>query len=65
MKKIVLILALVFAANLTAQTQYEKGMNKAFELGSNKKILKLFNFLSELHLPKKTIGYRHIMQLKF
>ena len=37
MKKITLILALIFAVNLSAQTQYEKGMNKAFELwGKNK-----------------------------
>ena len=37
MKKITLILALIFAVNLTAQTQYEKGMNKAFELWGKQK----------------------------
>jgi hypothetical protein len=30
MKKITLALALVFAINIIAQTQYEKGVNKAF-----------------------------------
>ena len=37
MKKIILILAFVYAANATAQTQYEKGMTKAFELWENQK----------------------------
>lgn len=37
MKKITLVLALIFAVNLTAQTQYQKGMNKAFELWDAKK----------------------------
>ena len=37
MKKVTLILALIFAVNLTAQTQYEKGMNKAFELWGKQK----------------------------
>ena len=37
MKKITLLLALVFAVNLTAQTQYEKGMNKAFQLWGQQK----------------------------
>ena len=32
MKKIILLLVLVFASNVTAQSQYEKGMNKAFTL---------------------------------
>ncbi len=37
MKKITLLLALIFAVNLTAQNQYEKGMNKAFELWGTQK----------------------------
>jgi len=37
MKKITLLLALIFAVHLTAQTQYQKGMNKAFELWGAKK----------------------------
>ena len=37
MKKVTLLLALIFAVNLTAQTQYEKGMNKAFELWGTQK----------------------------
>lgn len=37
MKKVTLLLALVFAVNLTAQTQYEKGMNKAFQLWGQQK----------------------------
>jgi hypothetical protein len=37
MKKITLLLVLVFAVNLTAQTQYEKGMNKAFQLWGQQK----------------------------
>lgn len=37
MKKVTLILALIFAVNISAQTQYEKGMSKAFELWGTKK----------------------------
>ena len=37
MKKITLVLALIFAVNLTAQTEYQNGMNKAFELWGAKK----------------------------
>lgn len=37
MKKAILLLAFVFIANVTAQTQYEKGMTKAFELWKNQK----------------------------
>jgi hypothetical protein len=37
MKKITLLLALIFVTNITAQTQYEKGMNKAFELWGQQK----------------------------
>lgn len=37
MKKITLLLALVFAFNLSAQTPYEKGMNKAFSLWKTQK----------------------------
>ena len=37
MKKVTLILALIFAVNISAQTQYEKGMNKALELWGAKK----------------------------
>ena len=37
MKKIILLLAFVCIANVTAQTQYEKGMTKAFELWENQK----------------------------
>ncbi len=32
MKKVITLIALVFAVNISAQSQYEKGMNKAFEL---------------------------------
>ena len=32
MKKILMIIAFIFAATVTAQTQYENGMKKAFEL---------------------------------
>ncbi len=37
MKKILLLLTLVFAASVSAQTDYEKGMTKAFELWKNQK----------------------------
>lgn len=37
MKKVTLLLALIFAVNLTAQTPYEKGMNKAFQLWGQQK----------------------------
>ncbi|CAL2101363.1 conserved exported protein of unknown function [Tenacibaculum sp. 190130A14a] len=37
MKKIITLIVFVFAIQVSAQTQYEKGMNKAFELwGANK-----------------------------
>lgn len=37
MKKIITLIALVFAVTVSAQNQYEKGMNKAFDLwGQNK-----------------------------
>ncbi|NVK51356.1 MAG: hypothetical protein HWD85_00365 [Flavobacteriaceae bacterium] len=37
MKKIITLLALTFVVNLTAQTQYEKGMTNAFQLWGAKK----------------------------
>lgn len=37
MKKVILLLVFVIMANVTAQTQYEKGMTKAFELWENQK----------------------------
>ncbi|MFT4576613.1 MAG: hypothetical protein ACI9SI_001542 [Polaribacter sp.] len=37
MKKVTLLLVLIFATNITAQTEYEKGMNKAFELWGTQK----------------------------
>jgi hypothetical protein len=49
MKKGTLLLALIFAANITAQTQYEKGMSKAFELWGtqkNKEATQLFERIS-------------------
>ena len=49
MKKITLLLALIFAVNLTAQSKYEQGMNKAFELWGtqkNKEAAQLFERIS-------------------
>jgi len=37
MKQIILLLAIVFTVNTTAQSQYEKGMTKAFELWGQQK----------------------------
>ncbi|TDQ23898.1 tetratricopeptide repeat protein [Tenacibaculum caenipelagi] len=37
MKKIITLLAIVFAINVSAQSQYEKGMTKAFELWKTNK----------------------------
>jgi len=37
MKKVILVLALIFAANISAQTPYENGMNKAFGLWGQQK----------------------------
>lgn len=37
MKKVTIIIAMLFAVNLSAQSQYEKGMNKAFELWGKQK----------------------------
>ncbi|WP_299123184.1 hypothetical protein [uncultured Tenacibaculum sp.] len=37
MKKVITIIILVFATNMFAQSQYEKGMAKAFDLWENKK----------------------------
>ena len=49
MKNVVLLLALIFSVNLNAQTQYENGMNKAFELWGakkNKEAAQLFERIS-------------------
>jgi hypothetical protein len=49
MKKVTLLLVLIFATNITAQTEYEKGMNKAFELWGtqkNKEATQLFERIS-------------------
>ena len=37
MKKILVVIAVLFAVNITAQTQYEKGMGKAMQLWSQQK----------------------------
>ena len=37
MKKIIVVIAIMFAVNITAQTQYEKGMGKAMQLWSQQK----------------------------
>ncbi len=37
MKKVITIIIFVFATNMFAQSQYEKGMTKAFELWEHKK----------------------------
>lgn len=37
MKKILVVIAVLFAVNITAQTQYEKGMSKAMQLWSQQK----------------------------
>ena len=37
MKKILIVIAVLFAVNITAQTQYEKGMSKAMELWNQQK----------------------------
>ncbi len=37
MKKVIAIVAVLFSMNMTAQSQYEKGMGKAFELWEAKK----------------------------
>ena len=37
MKKVITLIVVIFALNISAQSNYEKGMNKAFELWSANK----------------------------
>lgn len=68
MKKIVLLIALVFSLGVSAQSQYEKGMIKAFELWGQGKITEAANLFERIAkaekenwIPSYYAGYINIM----
>ncbi|CAM1361334.1 conserved exported hypothetical protein [Tenacibaculum sediminilitoris] len=69
MKKIITLLAIVFAVNVSAQSQYEKGMTKAFELWETNKTTEaaqLFERISKVEkenwLPSYYAGMIYILE---
>lgn len=67
MKQIIIILAMLFAGQLMAQTKYETGMQKGLEqfaaVKSVEDMAAASAFLKELQTQKKTNGCHIIMQL--
>lgn len=68
MKKIFLFIGIIFTLNLTAQSQYEKGMTKAFELWGQGKITEAGNLFERIAkaepenwIPSYYVGYIDIM----
>lgn len=53
MKKLALLVAFVCVASVTAQTQYEKGMTKAFELWKNKKNIEAVQIFERISTAEK------------
>ncbi|WP_435181579.1 hypothetical protein [Cellulophaga omnivescoria] len=53
MKKIALLLAFISVASLSAQTQYEKGMTKAFELWKNNESAKAVQMFERISSVEK------------
>lgn len=53
MKKLFLFIGVIFALNLTAQSQYEKGMNKAFELWGKGKMTESANLFERIASAEK------------
>lgn len=68
MKKIFLFIGVIFALNITAQSQYEKGMTKAFELWGQGKPTEASNLFERIAkaekdnwIPSYYVGYINIM----
>lgn len=68
MKKVFLFIGVIFALNVTAQSQYEKGMTKAFELwgqGKTTEATNLFERIAKAEkenwIPSYYAGYINIM----
>jgi tetratricopeptide (TPR) repeat protein len=68
MKKIVLFIAVLFSLSISAQSQYEKGMIKAFELWEQGKITEAANLFERIAkaekenwIPSYYAGYINIM----
>ena len=68
MKKLFLFIGVIFALNVTAQSQYEKGMNKAFELWGQGKVTEASNLFERIAkaekenwIPSYYVGYINIM----
>ena len=53
MKKLFLFIGVIFALNVTAQSQYEKGMTKAFELWGQGKITEASNIFERISNAEK------------
>lgn len=53
MKKLFLFIGVIFALNVTAQSQYEKGMNKAFELWNKGKLTESSNLFERIAKAEK------------
>lgn len=53
MKKLFLFVGMIFAINLGAQSQYEKGMNKAFELWNKGKLTESSNLFERIAKAEK------------
>ncbi|MBL4604954.1 MAG: hypothetical protein JKY02_04630, partial [Flavobacteriaceae bacterium] len=68
MRKLFLFIGVLFALNSTAQTQYEKGMNQAFDLWGQEKLTEASNLFvriskaeKENWLPSYYAGYVTVM----
>jgi tetratricopeptide (TPR) repeat protein len=68
MKKIFLFIGILFALNVTAQSQYEKGMVKAFDLWGQGKVTEAANLFERIAkaepenwIPSYYVGYINIM----
>ena len=66
MKKIILLAALIFAVHISAQTAYEKGMTKAFELWGQQKnteAVQLFERIASAFIQTYTIIINRIIKI--
>ena len=68
MKKIFLFIGITFALNITAQSQYDKGMVKAFELWEQGKIAEASNLFERISnaekdnwIPAYYVGYINVL----
>jgi tetratricopeptide (TPR) repeat protein len=68
MKKLFLFIGILFALNVTAQSQYEKGMTKAFELWGQGKVTEAINLFERIAkaepdnwIPSYYVGYINVL----